>query len=500
MLNRRQFIAGAGVSALYLAMGSSFAASAKSPNLVIVFPDQMQYFAMGFLGEIKVKTPNLDKFAAQGLLLTEAASNYPVCSPFRAMLMTGQYPFSNKVTSNCTSKMVKYDCELQTKSICWSDLLKQNGYSLGYIGKWHLDMPRPPYINCGNNKGDLKWNEWCSPERRHGFDFWNAYGTYDNHLNPMYWKTDAKRDGFYYAKEYGPKHEADIAVEYIKNTDGKYRKKDAPFAMVVSMNPPHTGYNLVPDKYKMMYKDMPMEKLVSRPDIPPEGDHNGKNYRNDIKNYLAQITAVDEQFGRIMDALKVNGLENDTIVLFTSDHGNCLGIHHQGTKNNPYEESMRIPMILRWPGKIKAGKDDLLVSVPDIYPTLLDLLGLKSAVPSEVEGISLAETIISGKGPRPSSQLYMRVDPANPKGGPRGVRTHEYKLVIGSVAEKDDESTVAGNIMLFDLKNDPYEMSNIANKKPDIISRLVKEELVPWLEKAKDPWLENVKKMGLVKE
>ena len=126
---------------------------------------------MGFLGEEPVCTPNLDRFASQGLVLDSVSATYPVCSPFRAMLMTGKYPFSNGVTTNCQSHSAPYGVQLREHDHCWSDILKDKGYTLGYIGKWHLDAPHEPYVDCYNNHGDMKWNEWCPPNRRHGFDF-----------------------------------------------------------------------------------------------------------------------------------------------------------------------------------------------------------------------------------------------------------------------------------------------------------------------------------------
>ena len=129
----------------------------EHPNLVIVFPDQMRGTSMAFRGLEPVITPNLDRFAAESLVLPEAVSNFPVCSPYRAMLMTGKYPFGNQVVGNCTSRTEPHNCELQQADRCWSDILKDQGYSLGYIGKWHLDSPKEPYIDCANNKGEPTW-------------------------------------------------------------------------------------------------------------------------------------------------------------------------------------------------------------------------------------------------------------------------------------------------------------------------------------------------------
>jgi len=377
----------------------------KTPNLLFVFPDQMRGQALGFMNEDPVITPNLDGFAAESLVLTNAASNYPVCSPFRAMLMTGRFPHANKVLSNCNSNSAPFGNELQQSDRCWSDVLKDRGYSLGYIGKWHLDAPYKPYVKCENNRPNFAWNEWCPPERRHGFDFWYAYGTYDYHLTPMYWATDSTRDTPTRVKQWGPEHEADLAIKYIRNTGGKYRKPDRPFALVMSMNPPHTPYHLVPKKYLDMYEGKTYKDLINRPNVNKEGDTpGGKLARRHIKNYFAMVTGVDDQFGRVLKALKAEGLEKDTIVVFTSDHGNCLGSHEHPTKNVHYEESMRVPFLIRWPGKIKPRRDDLLTSSPDICPTLLDLMGFAADTPTQVDGVSHASLFLRP----PNQQIHIR--------------------------------------------------------------------------------------------
>ncbi|MCJ7549238.1 MAG: sulfatase-like hydrolase/transferase, partial [Anaerolineae bacterium] len=292
----------------------------KRPNLLFVFVDQMRGQAMGFLNEEPVRTPSLDRFASEGLVLDSVSATYPVCSPYRAMLMTGRYPHANRVFSNCTSKTAPYGVELQEEDRCWSDILKDRGYSLGYIGKWHLDSPREPYIDCYNNRGETKWNEWCPPHRRHGFDFWYSYGTYGFHDRPMYWRTDAARDEFHFVDQWGPEHEADLAIDYLRNEGGTYRNPDKPFGLVVSMNPPHMPYDRVPERYVERYADLSDEQLCTRPDIPPAETKWGAYYRANIRNYFAMITGIDEQFGRILAALEDAGLAEETIVVFTSDH------------------------------------------------------------------------------------------------------------------------------------------------------------------------------------
>jgi arylsulfatase A-like enzyme len=343
----------------------------EKPNLVFIMADQWRGDALGCLGKEPVKTPCLDQLAREGVNFTNAVSSYPVSSPARGMLMTGMYPHKNKVTGNCNSANAPYGVELPQDARCWSDILKANGYQTGYIGKWHLDAPHEPYIDTYNNHGTVAWNEWCPKERRHGFDYWTAYGTYDYHLKPMYWDTDAPRDSFYYVNQWGPEYEADKAIEYLNG----HIDKTQPFALVVSMNPPHTGYELVPDRYKEMYKNLNVEALcANRPDIPAKGTEMGDYFRNNIRNYYACMTGVDENIGRIINELKRLGLFKNTIVVFTSDHGICMGAHEQAGKDIFYEESMRIPVLISWPEKIKPKTDrTTMIAFADLYPTLLSI-------------------------------------------------------------------------------------------------------------------------------
>ena len=460
------------------------------PNLLIVIPDQMRGQALGFMNEDPVVTPHLDRLAEEGLVLEQAVVNYPVCSPMRAMFMTGRYPHSNGVLGNCNSRTAPFGYELRARDRTWSDVLADNGYSLGYIGKWHLDAPREPYVESYNNTEEMAWNEWCPPERRHGFDFWYAYGTYDRHNRPMYWRSDAARDEAHFADQWGPEHEADLAIAYLRNEDGSYRRPDEPFALVVSMNPPHMPYELVPDEYVARYADKTAQDLLVRGNVGVEGDTPMSELAHaQIKNYFAMVTGVDAQLGRILEALDEEGLANDTVVLFTSDHGNCLGAHEQISKNNHYEESMRVPFLLRWPGELPPRRDDLLISTPDIFPTLLELMGFAEDVPEDVEGTSHASIFRTGEGARPLSQLYLWVPPGEPDGGRRGVRTHRYTLMI----EKLGDGTLATT--LHDIDTDPYQIENVAEEQSDVVNRLIDEELIPWLEKTEDPWLAGFQKI-----
>jgi len=465
----------------------------KQPNLVFIFPDQMRGQAMRFLGEEKVETPNLDKFSKESLVLDSASATYPVCSPYRAMLMTGKYPFSNKVLGNCTSVTAPFNVHLQEKDKCWSDILKEKDYSLGYIGKWHLDSPHEPYVDCYNNKNDVKWNEWCPPKRRHGFDFWYSYGTYDRHLRPMYWSNDAKRDEFHFVDQWGPEHEADLAIEYINNTNNKYRDNYKPFGLVVAMNPPHSPYHMVPERYLKIYDDISIDDLCSRPNIPEKGTKMGDYYRENIKKYFAMITGVDEQFGRIVEAIENAGIKENTIVVFTADHGNCLGIHNNEAKNVCFEESIRIPFMIRWPKHIEPRIDNLLISAPDVYPTLMELMGVEESMPDDIEGTSYAKLFMGKEQTRPTSQFCMgkeqirltsqfcmKHEKNRTAFSWRAIRNNQYTYVVSKDENKNSEK-----IILFNNIKDKYQLNNIASENPAVVAQLQKK-LNQWQNKIGD--------------
>lgn len=173
--------------------------------------------------------------------------------------------------------------------------------------------------------------------------------------------------------------------------------------------------------------------------------------------------------------------------MFTSDHGETMGaLHdHWDHKNTPWEESMRIPFIIRWSGRIKPRQDDLLLSVGDMYPTLMELMGVGQELPAGLEGDSYAKLFLGGRQKRPTSQLYMFIEErtGNPLYGRRGVRTHRYTLSV----ERTLKEEVAR--VLYDNLADPFQLKNIAKENPAIVEKLVENELKPWLAKTKDPFV-----------
>ena len=416
------------------------------PNLLVVMADQFRGDAFGFREREMVKTPAFDAFAQKAVVLNQAVSGYPVSSPARGMFLSGAYPHRNGVLTNCQSQSAPQDVELREDLTCWSDVA-------------------------------VAWNEWCPPHRRHGFDYWVSYGTYDYHLRPMYWNTDGGRQDFYYVDKWGPEYEADLAIDYIDSV----AHSEKPFALMVSMNPPHTGYELVPEKYKR-YKHLNVDSIVqTMPQLRDADPKFVEYFKRSLPDYYACIAGVDEQFGRIMASLTKNGLLENTIVVFVSDHGDCMGMHENIGKNIFYEEAMRIPFMVSWKGHLIPRMDnDLLISLEDFCPSILSLMGLKEKIPATVQTRDLSEQIRGSRKKMPREQLYMLYSEVNKKGkhlttGARGLRDARYTYAVrfknGVITERH----------LYDRKNDPAQMENLAekqSKRAQKMHRRLKELLV----------------------
>jgi len=455
----------------------------RQPNLVYVFPDEWRRQAFGFMNEDPVLTPNLDRFAAESLVLTHAVSNRPLCSPYRAMLFTGKYPHGNGVLENCNSTTRAHGNYLRAGDRCLSDVLHDAGYSLGYIGKWHLDAPvQENYPYTEGPRGDgVVWDAYTPPgPRRHGFDFWHAYGCCDRHFDPHYWVGDAKVHERIEPREWSVQHETEVAVDYIRNSGGGYRDPDRPFALFVAHNPPHMPFDEVPERYVRMYDGKTHEDLLNRPNVRPAGQ--GAEAERDVTNYFAAVTGIDDQFGRILAALTDEGLADDTVVVFSSDHGEMMGSHGLMHKVVAYDESLLMPFIIRWPGVIRPRRDDLLLSVPDILPTLLALMGLGDETPADADGADHSAILLGGDAPRPTSALYLNVVSSDPAGLDRGLRTHRYTFVVQRGEEGDE------TVLLYDNKADPYQRTNVAAERPEVVADLARE-MRAWLRRTNDPWL-----------
>jgi arylsulfatase A-like enzyme len=447
----------------------------KRPNLLFIFPDEFRTQSMGFMKQDPVMTPNINNLAAEGLVLRDVVSNYPVCTPYRGMLMTGKYPFASGITSNCNSTNNRYGVWLRQEEICFSDVLNAAGYETGYVGKWHLDPPEEPYeyLEPRRNNGVI-WDAFTPRERRHGFRFWYSYGCCDNHNEPHYWSADRVEDRID-VSQWSTEYEADIISEYLLNKANEKRDPNKPFALFWSANPPHMPFHMVPDRYKKMYESYSQEELLTRVNVQEKT----AGLERDARNYFAMITGVDDQIGRVLQALETAGLAEDTIVIFTSDHGEMMGSHGRMGKSVWYEESMVVPFIIRWKGVIEPGERSLLLSAPDLMPSILSLLGCGDRIPSGVQGENYAKAILGEDGPRPDAALYMQLNPGEWSQGSRGLRTERYTFVI---AGQDDQEVR----LLFDNVEDPYQLENRFEQLPEVADEL-EAEMKMRLQRIGDP-------------
>jgi len=454
------------------------------PNLVFVFPDEFRQQAIGFMNQDPVVTPNLDRFAAQSRVLTQAVSNCPICSPYRGMLFTGRYPLSNGLVNNCYSETIPYGIELQDSERCLTDVLHDAGYHQGYIGKLHLHLPKKehiPYTEGWRGEPDKGtfWDAYTPPgPGRHGIDFWYSYGCCDQHLTPHYWTGDAPVDQRTDVTEWSVKHETDVAIDYIRNAGGAFRDPGKPFALFLAHNPPHMPFDQVPPEYLEPYADKGDAELLNRPNLTHDPTHPA--FRS-VRNYFAAITGIDSQFGRLLAVLEEQDLAGDTIVVFTSDHGEMMGSHGLMGKTVWYDESLLVPFIIRWPHHISPATDDLLFSTPDIMPTLLGLMGLADDIPSQVEGKDYAAALLDQPYDRPASAYYFFSAPQfSDQPDRRGLRTDRYTFVVIRHPQGDE-------LVLHDNLNDPYQCQNIADREPGVVRTLTRE-LNVWLGKTGDPW------------
>ena len=494
---KRWHLWGAGVICLL----PSCATDSGQPNIVFVFPDQMRASAMGFWSQEgfsdkinytpdPVCTPNLDTFARESLVLSSVYSNCPVSSPYRGSFLTGMYPNASGIPINCRSD--RPYSTLRTDAECISDVLSAAGYDCAYIGKLHAEHPTPNDPQRPGEYSDPRlpaWDAYTPPQRRHGFNFWYSYGTFDEHKNPHYWDNDGNRHD---PHEWSPVHEAGIASAYIRN-EGGVRDKRKPFFMVVGMNPPHSPYKSSEDCMEediALYENIPVDSLLVRPNADA-----GMEKAACVPYYFASVTGVDRAFGDILKAIRDAGLEKNTIVVFTSDHGETMCSHGiDEPKNVVYTEATNVPFIIRYPGRLKPRVDKLLLSSPDIMPTLLGIAGLADKIPAAVQGRDLSTALfdVDAAVQRPEYALYIKnLDGPFTTGDitdeyfpvSRGLKTDRYTICLTI----DKEGAFAGH-MLFDDVEDPYQMNSIPLEDcPELVSSLC-DRMAAVLKEINDPW------------
>lgn len=471
------------------------------PNVVYVFPDQFRNSALGiwrtpgyrdhvrFQGD-PTHTPRLNQFVHESVVLTSAQSNFPLSSPHRGSLLTGMYPNKSGVSLNCNStRPFSY---IRPETTCIGDVFSQAGYDCGYIGKLHADRPEPnDPARPGHYVDDTQpvWDAYTPPERRHGFSFWHSYGTYDVHKDPHYWDATGKK---HTPHEWSPLYEAKVAADYIRNI-GDIRDASRPFFLMVGMNPPHSPYRSLDDcmaEDYALYSDKPIDSLLVRPNADRSMDK-----ARQAAFYFSSVTGVDRAFGQILDALRETGLEDNTIVVFASDHGETMC--SQGTddpKNSPYTESMNIPFMVRYPGHFTPRVDSLLLSSPDIMPTLLGMAGLSNSIPQSVQGRDYSYLFADANAQvkRPGAALYLQnVDGSKLPDGTvqdyfpkaRGIKTSHYTLAFYI-----DRNSRLVKTLFYDDWTDPYQMKMLSVEERKKDYRRLCRELGRMLREIDDPW------------
>jgi arylsulfatase A-like enzyme len=462
----------------------------RQPNIIFVFGDQWRAQATGYAGNATVQTPNLDRLAGQSVNFTHAVAGCPVCSPYRASLLTGQYPLTHGVFVN--------DVYLQPNGHSLAQAFARNGYATAYIGKWHVD---------GHGRSN-----YIPPERRQGFDYWKALECTHDYNHSAYYAGDS--DEKRYWEGYDAIAQTRDAQRYIR--DHVDRAPEEPFLLVLSWGPPHAPYGTAPEECKARYD---AEDIALRPNVP-EAEvarameeraqrlarrvGNGvpasrfqSTLREDLAGYYAHCTALDDCVGDLVETIRACGIEEDTILLFTSDHGDMLGSHGQFKKQQPWEESIRVPFLLRYPALLGHGgrEADALIDAPDIMPTLLGLAGL--AIPETVEGLDYSGYLQGGEDPSDGAALLMCPQPFGQWSAPhhggreyRGLRTHRHTYT----------RTLEGPWLLFDDEQDPYQMQNLVN---DPAHTALVHELDEWLQRRLDaigdeflPGLEYIRRWG----
>lgn len=467
------------------------------PNVVFVLVDQMRNSAMNFWSQPEyepffnykadpVHTPVLDSIARQSVVLTSAQSTFPLSSPYRGMMLTGMYMDNNGITQNCNN--TRPFSSLKRSATAISDVFSQGGYSCAYFGKLHADYPtKNSPQNPGKYVEDIHpvWDAYTPPEDRHGFNYWYSYGTYDVHKHPHYWDTKGNRHEI---SEWSPQHEADKVIDFLKNKT----EKDKPFFIVWSTNPPHSPYNSLDDcmeKDFNLYKNIPLDSLLVRPNINPELTDKQKC----APYYFASVTGVDREFGRVLKQLHEQGLDENTIVVFTADHGETMASHVLDAKNSAYNESMNVPFMIRYPEKLMPKVSRMMLTPVDIMPTLLSLAGMKKEIPASVEGKDLSLYLRNGDDETiPKAVLYFsNIDGEKDKNGivknyfanARGIKTDEYTLSI-----KIDKKGDIREILFFNDKKDPYQMNNLSVTENSKVFNQLCQQMGSMLREIDDQW------------
>ncbi len=461
------------------ALVPSRAVSADRPNLLIIHTDEHNFRTLGCYRKLLpgeqafmwgkdavVTTPNIDWIADGGAICTSFYATTPVCSPSRASFVSGRYPQNTPVVTN--------NIPLDGNIVTFAEVLRRHGYATGYAGKWHLDGPGKP--------------QWA-PKRKFGFED-NRYMFNRGHWKqledtpngPRVKARDARGRPTYSVvgadeKSFTTDFLADKTVAFIR------AHKDEPFCFMVSFPDPH-GPDTVRPPYDTMFEhqkyQVPRTFNVDAENLPswakPAGGFNG------MAKYYGMVKCIDDNVGKILNALRQLGLIDKTIVVFTSDHGDLRGEHHRQNKSVPFETSAGIPFVIRYPGKIRPGTViHQALGTVDFTPTILRLMGFEP--PPGVEGRDASTLFLTGKPPAGWVDVtFVRGTGTEP--GWLAVFTDRYKLIYST---KDDP-------WLFDLQKDPDELTNFfADPEYREVVRELSRRLKEYGVKHNDPRIRNAR-------
>lgn len=403
MLDRRGFLTGMG--ALLQPR------SPVRPNVLFIVADQWRAQALPSAGNPDLVAPNLARLAREGVDFRRAYTSYPVCCPARAAMLTGKFPHAAGVPRN--------HMQLPLTENTLSEELKRAGYRTGYIGKWHLD---------GRESAGF-----VPAARRRGFDYWAAHNLAHQHYGSVYFRDTPEPirvDGFQ------PDQQTDLAIEFLR------QKSTQPFFLYLSWVAPHPP--LTPPPRHAIYDP---QKLRLRPNVP---EASAAEARKNMAAYYGLCTAVDENLGRLLAELDTGGMTENTIVVFTSDHGYTLGSHGLDEIDRPYEEAANIPLLIRYPARVKSRTEhEALVSNVDYAPTLLSLCGVSR--PGGMQGVDVSSWLTAGGRPHPKS-IYAE--------GSLGSAA-EWRMVVRGPDKLVVDYTLTPT-HLYQLGRDPYELENLA--------------------------------------
>ena len=427
------------------------------PNIIYILADDLGYGDLSCYGQQKFATPHIDRLAQEGMLFTQHYSGATVCAPSRSALMTGLHTGHTYVRGN---KEVQPEGQwpLPDATYTLSDLLKERGYVTGIFGKWGLGYP----------------GSTGAPENQ-GFDVFYGYNCQrlaHNYYPEYLWNNTEKEflpeNDSGASLAYAPFRIQDQALEFLN----KYR--DTTFFLYYPTPIPHAEL-LIPDSLILPFKGL------YNPEKTYEGVDSGPQFRKGPYGsqemahaaFAAMVTLLDNQVGELMQAVKDLGLENNTIVIFTSDNGPHLegGADPEyfnsngplrGYKRDVYEGGVRVPMLVRWPEKIEAGqKNDHVSAFWDVLPTVADILQVK--IPVATDGISFLPSLLGDEQPR-HDYLYWEF---HELGGRRALRQSSWKLVQYNVNDTTDN-----RFELYDVSKDTGETKNLASMYPDTLDRL----------------------------